>query len=734
MSLFSELKRRNVFRVATAYIIVAWLLTEVLATLMPMFGVPEWVGKAVVIVVAVTFVPVIIFAWAFEMTPEGIKREKDVDRGVSITSQTGKKLDYVTIIAVVLGVAFLAWSKSGMDVSTRDLEVTETSGAPSVAVLPFVNMSGNADNEYFSDGLTETLLHMLAQVPEIKVAARTSSFAFKGQQQDIRKIALALGVAHVLEGSVQRSGDKIRVTAQLIRADDGFHVWSSIYDRTLNDIFVIQDEIATDVGQSLTTSLLGEKPIEIEGIGTDDVVAYDLYLQALAQRAIGSYGALRNAEELLKEALLLDSGFLDAKRELAQIYVQQQNTGLLNQDEAFADAAELLEQVLSARTDDIASKALLITVESFQAENAGAYMAMVDAAAQLQVIADQAPNDVDLKRTLYQVLNNVGRLDEALQVVEQALLIDPMNAEVHYSLGNIHMRLKNFEAARVAFSRSLELSPNQPNIYGRLADIGIAEGDGVEAVQNLLESMRIDPKDHEIAAMLASYLYRLGLIEDGDYYRDRAVLISPNSPTARMAVLEGYNARGDRTASDKLARRMVADDIDERHGSYFEAVYTVLMNAIAREDVEDGLEFVSQYQPGFNNPTSNEIPFKVRFAQEGAFAAWDAAYGRERTSKMADDYWRVLMESGVLASEYAGTYMQVLALRGEADKAIEFTMAEVLNEPLTVAIWWRDIFNLPFMSVVADDSRVRATLRQWDADLVQLRQDLRPILDGASGK
>jgi tetratricopeptide (TPR) repeat protein len=293
------------------------------------------------------------------------------------------------------------------------------------------------------------------------------------------------------------------------------------------------------------------------------------------------------------------------------------------------------------------------------------------------------------------------------------------------------MRLKNFEAARAAFDRSLELSPNQPNIYGRLSDISIAEGDGVAAIQYMLESMRIDPKDHEIAAMLASYLYRFGLIEDGDYYRDRAVLISPNSPTARMAMLEGYNARGDRSAGDKLARRMVADDIDERHGSYFEAVYTVLRNAIAREDVEEGLDFVSQHQPGFNDPTSNEISFKVRFAQEGAFAAWDAAFGRERTSTMADEYWRVLLDSGVLASEFAGINMEVLALRGEVDEAIEFALAEVLIEPITDAIWWRDIFNLPFMSAVADDSRVQARLSQWDADLAQLRQDLRPVLDSA---
>ena len=731
MSLFSELKRRNVFRVATAYIIVGWLLTEVLATLMPMFGVPEWVGKAVVILVVVTFVPVLIFAWAFEMTPAGIKREKDVDRDASITSETGRKLDYITIVAVIAGVAFLAWSKSAVEPPSESFEVTETSGAPSVAVLPFVNMSGNVDNEYFSDGLTETLLHMLAQVPEIKVAARTSSFAFKGQQQDIRKIALALGVAHVLEGSVQRSGDKIRVTAQLIRADDGFHVWSSIYDRTLNDIFVIQDEIARDVGESLTTSLLGEKPVTIEGIGTHDVVAYDLYLQALALRANGSYGALRKAEELLKEALLLDVGFFDAKRALAQLYIQQQNTGLIDQAAAFANAVELLEQVLVERPDDTVAKALLISFEATQAENAGAYMAMVDAIAPLQALASQVPNDVDVKRPLFHALSNVGRLDDALVVLEQSLLIDPMNAALHYLAGSINIRMKNYGAARMAFMRSLELSPNQPNVYGQLSEISSEEGDGVGAVRSLLESMKLDPRDHEIAAMLASYLYRIGLLEDGDYYRDRAVLIAPNSPTSRMAVLEGHNARGNRDASDRLARAMVADDIDERHGSYFEAVYAVLMNAIAREDIAEGLEFISRYQPGFNDPSSSEISFKVRFAQGGAFPAWDAVFGRDLTSKMADDYWRVGMDSGLLASEWQETYMEVLALRGDVDEAIQVALDSVVTKPITEAIWWREIFDFPYMAAVAEDPRVQAGLKKWDADLVQLQQDLRPVLDAA---
>jgi len=312
MSLFSELKRRNVIRVATAYVIVGWLLTEISTTLLPTFGAPDWIAKVVIFIVALAFLPVLIFAWAFEMTPEGIKREKDVDRDMSITSQTGKKLNYVTIGAVIVGIIFLGFAKTGKDSEQRaETEVVITTGAPSIAVLPFVNMSGNAENEYFSDGLTETLLHMLAQIPELKVAARTSSFAFKGKDANIREIANILEVAHVLEGSVQRAGDRVRITAQLIRADDGFHVWSENYDRTLDDIFGIQDEIAAKVGSALSASLLSGGSEIVVGVGTENLKAYDLFLQAISENAKSSHGSLQLAEGLLKDALALDPGFHD---------------------------------------------------------------------------------------------------------------------------------------------------------------------------------------------------------------------------------------------------------------------------------------------------------------------------------------------------------------------------------------------------------------------------------------
>jgi len=255
MSFFDELRRRNVFRVGIAYVVVAWLTMQVTDVVINNIEAPDWVFQVMMLVLAVGFPIVIIFAWAFEMTPEGIKKEKDVDRSQSVTHKTGRKLDRMIIGIMAVVIAFLVVDRfvlkdeSGPKDHATDTELVivedeqepVSDAGPSVAVLPFVNMSEDASNEYFSDGLSETLLHMLAQLPGLHVAARTSSFAFKGQNSSIGEIATALGVAHILEGSVQKSGERVRITAQLIRADDGFHVWSQNYDRTLDDIFAIQD-------------------------------------------------------------------------------------------------------------------------------------------------------------------------------------------------------------------------------------------------------------------------------------------------------------------------------------------------------------------------------------------------------------------------------------------------------------------------------------------------------------
>ncbi len=338
MSLVAELRRRNVFRVAAAYLVVGWLLTEVLTTVLPALGAPAWAAKAVILIFAFGFLPTLVFSWFFELTPDGVKRDRDVDHDDPAHRANSRRLDHLVIMtAAVLIVVVGLFSARQLSEDARPAAAVVSSA--SVAVLPFVNMSSDEDNEYFSDGLTETLLHMLTQIPDLKVAARTSSFAFKDKNISIREIARALDVAHVLEGSVQLAGGRVRITAQLIRASDGFHVWSSNFDREFNDIFEMQDEIAQKVGYALSESLLGiDNSKTLAGVATSNPDAYDLYMQARKQRSTYSYGGLTGAEDLLKGALLIDPDFAEAKTELAMGYFHQVETGLMNAHDAYNES------------------------------------------------------------------------------------------------------------------------------------------------------------------------------------------------------------------------------------------------------------------------------------------------------------------------------------------------------------------------------------------------------------
>ena len=291
MSFFDELKRRNVFRVGIAYIVIGWLLAQVAEFAFENFGAPDWVLKSFVVLLLLGLPIALIFAWAFEMTPEGIKLERDIDRSSSITRQTGRKLDKLIIAVLVVAVALLAFNQFA-DISGGDAERT-VAAAPerSIAVLPFVDLSPDQTDEYFGKGIAEELLNSLAQFPGLRVAARTSAFSFAGRDVDLRQVGDTLDVAHVLEGSIRRSGERIRITAQLIRASDGFHLWSETYERAMTDIFTIQDDIVGELVTVLQIRLgigAGTGRVRQHDVNTD---AYEAYLRGLylwASRHVGN--------------------------------------------------------------------------------------------------------------------------------------------------------------------------------------------------------------------------------------------------------------------------------------------------------------------------------------------------------------------------------------------------------------------------------------------------------------
>ncbi len=288
MSLFEELKRRNVIRVGTAYAVTAWLLIQVSETILPLFGFDASSLRLVVIVLAIGFVLVITFSWAFELTPEGLKRESEVDRSPSIIANTSKQLDRLIMVVLTLALGYFAFDKFVLDPSrdaAREAEVAlqarsdalvESYGDKSIAVMPFADMSPDKDQEYFSDGLAEELINLLAKIPGMRVISRSSAFSFKDQSMDIPSIAKQLQVSHILEGSVRKAGDQVRITVQLIDAASDTHLWSETYDRKLNDIFAIQDEISAQVVAQLKLTLLGSAPSTRQ----TSPEAFALFLQA----------------------------------------------------------------------------------------------------------------------------------------------------------------------------------------------------------------------------------------------------------------------------------------------------------------------------------------------------------------------------------------------------------------------------------------------------------------------
>ena len=427
MSFFAELKRRNVFRVGFAYLIGSWLLAQIAELLLDTFKAPEWTMQFIVVLLMIGFPIAIFFAWAFELTPDGVKRESEVDRSHSIRQQTGSKMDRGIIVILVIALAYFVWesrfhndavtpaspqSAKTKEPATQSAPVEKT--AQSVAVLPFVNMSSDPEQEYFSDGITEEIINALVKIPGLSVPARTSVFGFKGQQGDVRKIGEQLGVAHVLEGSIRSQGDQVRITAQLIKVDDGFHLWSETFDRKLDNIFVVQEEIAT----AIATVLTGELGLDVNTVPhkTRNMEAYDSYLQGRALLHKRGFENLNKAVALFKRATELDPEFAPAWAAMALTYsIMDLNFELL------AQAISTAKHALSLDPENVDALDALASVyrESWQWAKAEPYFA--------QAMAID-PQSSELLEDYAEFLGMVGRFNEHLSVAEKGYAIDPLLA------------------------------------------------------------------------------------------------------------------------------------------------------------------------------------------------------------------------------------------------------------------------------------------------------------------
>ncbi len=495
MSLLTELKRRNVFRVSAAYLALCWVVTQVSGTVVPALHLPESIPAVVIWLSIIGFPFVVGFSWIFELTSEGLKRESDVDRSDPVTT---RRLD--TIVIAMLGLAILIAAvqifrpvpfepESASSVTEPDATSPIPSPSPvsaiaiddkSIAVLPFADMSQAKDQEYMSDGIAEELMNLLTRVPDLKVIARTSSFAFKGQNIEIAEIAKRLNVAHVLEGSVRKSGNTLRITAQLIRTADSTHLWSETYDRPLDDIFMVQDEIAGAIVQALQIRLAGGELNRRKG-GTQNLDAYQLYLRSWRHYYQNTQTSLKTAQEYAEQATKLDLDYGNALVLLASCAIAEADNGWIDPAEGYLRARKLAHRALEISPDLAEAHAVLQYV----------YLGLdwdwsaAEAQGRLALAIDSTnPLALNIAGKLSATL---GQWEKAEREFRLSLVRDPLSTFVIWNIGDMYYRTDRLEEAESILRELLELEPDFGWTQTTLAKTLLAQGKSEEALQMVQE-------------------------------------------------------------------------------------------------------------------------------------------------------------------------------------------------------------------------------------------------------
>lgn len=606
-SIFAELRRRNVYRVGLAYIIIAWLVLQVLDILVPLIGAPDWVPQLFLFVLAIGLPIALLFAWVYELTPEGIKRQSEVDQSESITGQTGRRLDTVIIGIFIVSVGFLMvdrWylaPRQPAPVSSADTESTAAIGEASIAVLPFANMSADKSSGHFSDGLADTLLHMLAQVSDLRVAARTSSFQFRDHNADIAEIAQRLNVSSVLEGSVQKSGSQIRITAQLIDAESGYHLWSGTYDRSFDDIFTIQDEIAEQVVAALKISLLGEEKQRLQQHATDNVEAYTEYLLGMHGIDESSFQGLEEAVTHLKRATELDPNYALAHAALGRSYLDMSQTGALAEQELLTLSGPAADRALELDPnlpEAIALKAALRYISQEGGDEGVETM--------LQRAVRLGPNDVVAHEYYATFLSLENRPHEAQAVIDKALTLDPLSLTLLRAAIRNHNILEEYEQTLLICERMRKLNPQSPNGYYLAGFAERARGNWAEAVMWFVEAVRVDPDDPELPVQIGDFYINFYLLDEAERWYQAGVAIDPDQPMAASSRLVRPLIDRDYDAGAAIARELLINEIDDRNGSRELALDVFAEMGDRTGDYSEFLSWTERYYPRlFAEPPSD---------------------------------------------------------------------------------------------------------------------------------
>ena len=478
VSFFSELKRRNVYKVAVAYAVVSWLLIQIATQVFPFFEIPNWAVRLVVLALIAGFPVALVFSWAFEITPEGIIRETDVEPGKSITHHTGKKIVAMTVVLAIIAAGLLAFRLFGPKlVVPRHGEVSKAIPEKSIAVLPFDSLSEDKSNAYFAEGVQDEILTRLAKVADLKVISRTSTQHFKSEPDDLPQIAKQLGVAHVLEGSVQKANDKIRVNVQLINALTDTHLWAETFDRKLTDIFAVESEIAKTIADTLQTKLSGAEQHAIAARPTENTEAHQLYLKGRFFWNKRTGTDLKKSIDYFQQAIAIDPNYALAYAGLADAYV-------------------FLPGYTAGTPGDCYPKAIAAARKALELDNALAEAHTTLAIALWSYEFDLAHANGEFQRAIelnpnyatgHQQYGNItlsasGRFNDAIAEGKRAVELDPLSLVINADLGMNYYYARRYDEAIAQLRKTLEMDSGYYYAHVNLGQVLMAKRAFDEAI------------------------------------------------------------------------------------------------------------------------------------------------------------------------------------------------------------------------------------------------------------
>ncbi|MEL6302376.1 MAG: tetratricopeptide repeat protein [Pseudomonadota bacterium] len=733
MSLFAELRRRNVIRVATVYAVGTWLVLQVGDITSGIFGLPDWTLRFLVFVAALGFPFALIFSWVYELTPEGIKRESEIDRSQSITTETGSRLNTVIIgmLVVTIGVLlvdrFLILPKR--DSATSSAAAVETDRA-SIAVLPFDDFSEGEGSRYMANGLTETLTTMLTSVQNLRVAGQTSAFAFLGANKSSQEIGSELGVTFLLRGSVQRSEDKLRITANLIESSSDSTVWSKVFDKQSADIFEIQDEIANAVVARVAADVVsGGAILKPASIGTDNTGAYDLFLKAVEARRPDTFEALEAAEVLLKSALTLDPDFVEANMELSDLYLAQIWTGSRPQSD-YGEALVLAKRAVDLRPQSPDAQMARIMAEVQLAFDPYDFETLERLRQETDALLERDDLSPRTRGYLAGYLAQFKRYDEAIEMIENSIAADPLNVQLHNSLGRLLRSQGRLTEAREAYRASIDVEEAQAHAWSALGKIDESQGDVVGFIKHYERAMEYDRLDPEVPGAIAFILYDLDLVEEAAPYLERVREMAPGSETERLLELYRAASLKDDALLNRLARQAIIDDVSNRNWFFEDAVFFFIQASQALGELDEALQFLNEELPDFDNPYRAGVNSKIAHAREVSEVYLLPTYSAEERATLVERFEAYNDEFGGEEVLWDDAVIRTLMVRDDIE-GIKRMYRDTIFPKYSYRSprdFQRAIFDTDFGQELLEDPYIRDNVEAWDIALERVRANTRKFL------